>query len=102
MDFYREFRDFVAALPEGQRSKAFVFNTSGFPEPPFRRYQRNFVRLLEKKGFDVVDTFSCYGYDTFLPLMIVGGVRKGRPNATDLEAARKFAEGLPARIVSAS
>ncbi|NLE79087.1 MAG: flavodoxin [Rhodococcus sp.] len=94
MDFYRELREFAASLPEGQRAKAFVFNTSGFPEPPFRRYQRNFVSLLENKGFEVVDTFSCYGYDTFLPLKIVGGVRKGRPNTEDLEAARGFAEGL--------
>ncbi|WP_405498200.1 flavodoxin family protein [Nocardia sp. NBC_00511] len=100
MDFYRELREFVASLPEGQRAKAFVFNTSGFPEPPFRRYQHNFTESLEQKGFEIVDTFSCYGYDTFLPLMIVGGVRKGHPNATDLEAARTFAEGLRTRIDS--
>lgn len=99
MDFYRELREFVGSLPEVQRGKAFIFNTSGFPEPPFRRYRRNFAGLLEDKGFEVVDTFSCYGYDTYLPLMIVGGVRKGRPNAADLEAARAFAERLRAGVV---
>jgi len=34
--------------------------------------------------------------------MIVGGVRKGRPNAADLEAARAFAEGLQTRITASS
>lgn len=98
MNFYRELRAFVGSLPDDQRRNAFVFNTSGFPEPPFRRYKRNFARLLEQKGFELVDTFSCFGFDTFLPLMIVGGVRKGRPNAADLGAARRFAERLRARI----
>lgn len=100
MEFYRELREFVEALPGGQRAKAFVFNTSGFPEPPYRRYRRNFTKSLEQKGFEVVDTFSCYSYDTWLPLMIVGGIRKGRPNAADLGAARTFAEGLRTRIDS--
>lgn len=101
MDFYRELRDFVGSLPEDRRGKAFVFYTSGFSEPPFRRYERNFTRLLEQSGFEVVDTSSCYGYDTFLPLRIVGGLRKGRPSTTDFDAARTFAEGLRARILPA-
>ncbi|MFE3543486.1 flavodoxin family protein [Nocardia sp. NPDC059177] len=98
MDFYPELRKFARALPDGQRGKAFVFNTSGFPEPGFRRYRRNFTATLERKGFEILDSFSCYGYDTFLPLMIVGGVRKGHPDAADLAAARTFAEGLRERI----
>ncbi|WP_067566247.1 flavodoxin family protein [Nocardia acidivorans] len=102
MTFYRELRQFVQSLPGNQRRKAFVFNTSGFPEPPFRPYRRMFTHLVEKKGFEVVDTFSCFGYDTWLPLMIVGGVRKGRPNTVDLEAARTFAEKLRTRISTAS
>ncbi|WP_278261349.1 flavodoxin family protein [Nocardia sp. AG03] len=102
MDFYPELRKFVRELPEGQRGRAFVLHTSGFPEPGFRRYQRNFVALLEKKGFRVIDSFSCYGYDTYLPFLIVGGVRKGRPNADDLAAARTFAEGLRTRIAANS
>ncbi|GAA5066590.1 flavodoxin family protein [Nocardia callitridis] len=94
MNLYPELRQFVRALSDERRGKAFVFNTSGFPEPPFARYRRNFARLVEKKGFDVVGSFSCYGYDTFWPLLVVGGVRKGRPNAADLDGARAFAEQL--------
>ncbi|MBU3060008.1 flavodoxin family protein [Nocardia sp. NEAU-G5] len=102
MAFYPELLQFARSLPGEQRRRAFVFNTSGLPETPLRRYRRDFVGLLEQKGFEVVDTFSCFGFDTFLPLLIVGGVRKGRPNAADLDAARAFAEGLRARIDGAS
>lgn len=99
---YPELVRFARSLPADQRRRAFVFNTSGFPEPPFRRYRHTLVRLLEQKGFEVVDTFSCFGFDTSPPLLIVGGVRKGRPNGADLEAARVFAEGLRARLDSPS
>lgn len=102
MDFYKELREFVRSLPVEQRTKAFVFNTSGFPEPPFRPYRTNFTRLVEQKGFEVVDTFSCFGWDTWLPLKIVGGIRKGQPSATDLEAAHAFAESLRTRIDATS
>ncbi|MFI0909578.1 flavodoxin family protein [Streptomyces abikoensis] len=93
-------RRFAESLPEGRYRKAFVFTTSGLPEPPFRPHTRSLARLLERKGFDVNDTFQCRGYDTWLPFKLVGGIRKGRPDATDLQAARAFAEGLRARTLA--
>ncbi|MGW6422159.1 flavodoxin family protein [Nocardia sp. NPDC055053] len=97
MNFHPELRRFIAALPVGHRGTAFVFRTSGFPEPPFRRYTRILTRSIEKKGFEVVDVFGCRGFDTWLPLRLVGGIRKGHPDATDIAAARAFAEKLRAR-----
>ncbi|MEU1778834.1 flavodoxin family protein [Streptomyces abikoensis] len=93
-------RRFAESLPEGRYRKAFVFTTSGLPEPPFRPHTRSLARLLERKGFDVNDTFQCRGYDTWLPFKLVGGIRKGRPDGGDLEAARAFAEGLKVRALS--
>ncbi|MEU3353772.1 flavodoxin family protein [Streptomyces sp. NPDC037389] len=93
-------RRFAESLPEGRYRKAFVFTTSGLPEPPFRPHTRSLARLLEEKGFDVSDTFQCRGYDTSLPFNLVGGIKKGRPDASDLEAARAFAEGLRVRALS--
>ncbi|MEV7548539.1 flavodoxin family protein [Amycolatopsis sp. NPDC089917] len=85
---------FVRELPEKQRRKAFVFTTSGLPEPPFRRYTRRFAETLGRKGFDVVGTFTCRAFDTWPPFKLVGGIRKDRPGTADFEAARRFAEGL--------
>lgn len=101
MDLYPELRTFVASLPPQQRGKAFVFATSGLPEPPFRRYLRSLTETLEQKGFDVVDTFTCRGFDTWMPLRIVGGIQKGHPDDNDLRAARTFAEDLRARVQTA-
>ncbi|MFF4606506.1 flavodoxin family protein [Streptomyces sp. NPDC001339] len=103
--FHPQLRQFVRSLPQGERPlpqgerrRAFVFSTSGLPEPPFQPFTRPLVRLLEQKGFEVSDTFSCRGFDTWLPFKLVGGISKNRPDATDLEAARTFTEGLRARI----
>jgi flavodoxin len=95
--FHSQLREFVQSLEQDRRGTAFVFATSGFPEARFQRFSRPLVRLLEQKGFDVADTFSCRAWDTFLPFKPVGGIRKGRPGTTDLEAARAFAEGLRGR-----
>ncbi len=94
MNFHPRLREFARSLPSQQQRKAFVFATSGLPEPPFRRYTRSFAGLLTDKGFEVVDTFVCRAHDTWLPFELVGGIRKGRPDAADLAAARTFAEGL--------
>ncbi|WP_410662305.1 flavodoxin family protein [Amycolatopsis sp. lyj-84] len=94
MDFHPRLSRFVREMPEKLGHKAFVFSTSGLPEPRFRRYTGRLSRLLGRKGFDVVGTFSCRGFDTWLPFELVGGISKNRPGSDDLEAARRFAESL--------
>ncbi|MCK2244535.1 MULTISPECIES: flavodoxin family protein [unclassified Crossiella] len=96
--FHAQLREFVQALPVQRRRHAFVFATSGFPEAGFQRFSRPLAKVLRDKGFAVADTFSCRGFDTWLPFKLVGGVRKGRPDAADLVAAREFADGLRTRL----
>ncbi|MFD5465036.1 flavodoxin family protein [Kitasatospora sp. NPDC127059] len=88
-------RHFVRTLPAAEHpTRAFVFATSGLPEPGFRPFTRPLARLLTPKGFQVVDTFTARGHDTWLPFRLVGGISKHRPNPHDLAAARTFAESL--------
>jgi flavodoxin len=94
MAFHSRLRAFIRQLPTGMRAKAFLFATSGGPELPLWRYTNPMVELLESKGLDVVGTFRCRGYDTWLPLRLVGGINKGRPNEADLDAARSFAANV--------
>ncbi|MFD1815140.1 flavodoxin family protein [Rhodococcus gannanensis] len=98
MSFHPDLREFVRMLPQQPAGSAFVFSTSGLPEPQFPGYTRALTRLLEERGRTVIDTFSCRAFDTYLPFKVVGGIRKGRPDAGDLRAAQAFAEGLRARI----
>lgn len=94
LDFHRDLRARVDELPQQTHGRAFVFTTSGLPEPPFRRYIRGFSRKLEIKGYEVVGTFSCRALDTWFPWAVFGGIRKGHPDEADLAAARAFAESL--------
>ncbi|NML50161.1 flavodoxin [Streptomyces sp. R302] len=102
---HRSLTDFVKALPGGSggdggdggsggAGTAFVFATSGFPEMPLAPFTRPLVRLLEGKGFKVNANFTCRALDTVMPLKLIGGVNKHRPNADDLASARAFAERL--------
>ncbi|MFJ6482300.1 MULTISPECIES: hypothetical protein [unclassified Streptomyces] len=52
------------------------------------------MRLLEGRGFEVVDTFTCRALDTWMPFRLVGGINKQRPDENDLIAARTFARRL--------
>lgn len=94
MRFHPRLRELVGSLTAGPHAKAFVYATSGLPEPPPWRHTRRLARRLERRGFEVLDTFSCRGLDSWGPFGLVGGVNKGRPGAGDLTAARAFAERL--------
>lgn len=93
MNFDQRLAECVHNLPDMAGRDAFVFATSGLPEPPFRRYTRGLGRVLEAKGFRIVGTFTCRGVDTWGPFKfkLLGGVSKGRPNDSDVAAARAFA-----------
>ena len=98
MAFHPRLYRFVRSLPRVEGRKAFVFATSGGPELWFWPFTLPLTRLLRFKGFEVVDTFTCRGFDTWLPLRLIGGINKGRPNAADLDAARAFAATLRRRL----
>ncbi|MGW3539277.1 flavodoxin family protein [Nocardia niigatensis] len=87
--FHPRLREFVRGLPSAQRGKAFAFASSGFPPQLWPM-----ARLVRRAGFEVVGTFSVRAFDTWAPLHLIGGVNKGRPDAEDLEAARRFAAEL--------
>lgn len=94
MRFHPSLVAFVDRLPAASDKGAFVFWTSGSPEPPLWSYSRRLSRRLESRGYEVFGRFSCRGWDTWLPLRVVGGLNKGRPNDDDLDRARRFAKGL--------
>lgn len=94
MNFDAALRECIRALPDMSGREAFVFATSGLPEPPLLGYTRRFGTLLEQKGLHVVGTFTSRGLDTWGPFGIAGGVNKTRPNDADIARARRFAATL--------
>lgn len=91
-------RRFVQQLPAGDGMAAFTFTTSGFGRSQSRPWETSLGGLLRERGYDVVASFDCRGFDTWLPLRLIGGVNKGRPNADDLARAREFARRLATQV----
>lgn len=50
----------------------------------------------------MIDTFSCRGWDTWLPLRVVGGVNRGHPDDADLVRARAFARSVAEAVAPRS
>lgn len=94
----RRILDLVDNLPLQNNKKAFVFSTSGLNEGRvLNNFNKRLKRKLREKGFTIIGDFSCRGFDTLGPLILIGGIHKGRPNENDLEAAADFAKGLQAK-----
>jgi flavodoxin len=97
--FYRhhhELRRLVATWPTVPR-KSFVFSTAGISSLA-SWWHGSLVRLLRRRGSDVLGEFSCPGFDTFGPLWLIGGLHRGRPSKHDLARAAEFAKGLLADV----
>lgn len=86
---HRDLRAFVEKLPP-QNKAAFIFSTCGSGKT-----QHKFFReMLEKKGFKIKGHFTCKGFDTFGPFILIGGLARGHPDGQDLAAARAFAKEM--------
>lgn len=94
--YHRSLTEFVKKLSPVQNKKAFIFSTSGRPESVFFNLPtKSFKKLLASKGFEIIATFNCRGYDTaYLFLRIFGGLNRGHPNEKDLEKAKIFAQSI--------
>jgi flavodoxin len=89
--FHASILKLMRELPAQAGKKAFIFSTSGGPG---KRINDKAAEILVSKGFAIVGSFNCIGWDTFGPLALFGGMGKGRPNEKDLSAAAAFAEGF--------
>ncbi len=86
---------FVNALQKVNDVNAFVFSTSGGGE---EKNNWKLMDALSKKGFNPIGQFACKGLTTWGPFKLFGGRNKGRPNQTDFENAKKFAETMKNKV----
>lgn len=101
-------------LPNVSNKKTFLFSTSGMSgKEKTLRDHKPLREKLEQKGYNVLDDFNCPGFDTntsyesglLLSIVswfvnLIGGINKGRPNASDLSDAERFAEKMRHEIMS--
>lgn len=99
MTFDSRLQTLIRRVPHVDGIRAFTFFTSGAREIPLLDYTKPVRKQLASKGFEVLDSFSCRGFDTVGPFGFIGGINRGRPNDHDLERAAAFAERLRKRVM---
>lgn len=76
-------------LPQNKR--VFFLYTYGAKK---EGYTRAIAEAVKPSGAAVVGEYGCYGFNTFGPFKLIGGIAKGRPNEADIEQAVQFYCGL--------
>lgn len=87
---HQDIFELVSRMPSPGK-KVFVFSTSGYGTT---KPNEKLIKELEGKGFKVVGSFACKGFDTAGINKLYGGAAKGRPNEADLQEAKAFAGNL--------
>lgn len=57
-------------------------------------YTKAITEAVHKRNAKILGEFGCYGFNTFGPFKLIGGIAKGHPDQTDLDLALAFYEGL--------
>lgn len=76
-------------MPEGRES--FFIYTYGAKKDG---YTKAITEAVKKSHAKILGEFGCYGFNTFGPFKLIGGIAKGHPDKTDLERAVSFYRGL--------
>ena len=65
------------------------------PENGFDADRDKMVIVFDGDIFEAkVQGYGCFGFDTFGPFKIVGGIKKGHPTDEEIEDAVRFYQGL--------
>jgi len=78
-------------LPEGK--DVFFLYTAGAGRND--RFVREISEAAKEKKTRILGAYGCSGYDTFGPFKLVGGLKKGHPDAKEIWEAVQFYRSLP-------
>lgn len=76
-------------LPEGK--PVFFLYTYGAEK---NGYTKAIAEAVSKRNAKIVGEYGCFGFNTFGPFKLIGGIAKGHPNQVDLDGAKNFFEKL--------
>lgn len=84
--FHKSVLKFAEAnFPEG-KSVFFLYTYGAKKEG----YTKAIQETVLKKSAHVLGEFGCFGFNTFGPFKLIGGLAKGHPNETECEQAKQF------------
>lgn len=76
-------------MPENEQ--AFFIYTYGAEESG---YTDAITKAVKKHNAKILGEYGCFGFNTFGPFKLIGGIAKGHPDTNDLNNALKFYESL--------
>lgn len=76
-------------LPEGKET--FFIYTYGAEKSGYTKAITEAVKTHHAK---ILGEFGCFGFNTFGPFKLIGGIAKGHPDQTDFNQVRAFYAGL--------
>lgn len=53
-------------------------------------YTKAIESVVSKKSAKIKGSFGCFGFNTFGPFKLIGGIAKGHPNKNDMDHAVQF------------
>lgn len=76
-------------LPEGKET--FFVYTYGAEK---KGYTDAITAAVKKHDARILGEFGCFGFNTFGPFKLIGGIAKGHPDVADIANAEEFYKGL--------
>lgn len=76
-------------LPDGK--SVFFLYTYGAEK---KGYTKAITEAVSRHNAKIVGEYGCFGFNTFGPFKLIGGIAKGHPNQADLDGAVKFYNAL--------
>ena len=92
--YYSKFHKSVLQLAENdlpRGKKVFFLYTYGAEK---KGYTEAIGKAVAGKDAQVLGEYGCFGFNTFGPFKLIGGIAKGHPTADELSGAVKFFESL--------
>lgn len=74
-----------------QGKKVFFLYTYGNYQ---KIYTKDITEVCAARAAEIVGKYGCFGFDTYGPFKLVGGLKKGHPDEDEVQGAVKFFESI--------
>ena len=92
--YYSKFHKSVLQFAEQhlpRMKKVFFIYTYGAKK---KGYTEAITKAVDLRGADILGEYGCFGFNTFGPFKLIGGIAKGHPDQAELAGAVEFFEGI--------
>lgn len=92
--YYSKFHKLLLQFAESnlpENKDVFFLYTYGAEK---KGYTAAITEAVKKHNANILGECGCFGFNTFGPFKLIGGIAKGHPTTEELDAARSFYAGL--------